>query len=148
MTRTFETQIAPRGLGIALTIPPLAYWTAVAMFDEISQARGFSLGPFLALLALAHGLPLGALAWVCLSVAACTVTSDKLILHSVARDDSKDLALLRKIFVRGSSSVELDLGGRRIRLRLAHPEAFLAALSEARQRSWESSGPANDREPR
>lgn len=131
--QTFETQLPRRGFWAALLLPPAIYWTGVAVLDYSSQTGGVPTGPFLSLLALAHGLPLGALAWIWFSVAACSVTPTRLILHAVSRDREWDLAQLRRIQVRRSGVVLLELDAVQLQFRPKAIEPFLAAILDARQ---------------
>jgi hypothetical protein len=83
---TFDARLKPGTFWAAVLVPPLVFW--IVLEGVVNTVLGGQIGMagVLGLMALAYGLPLGALAWILCSVAAYSIEPGRLVVHRVVRD--------------------------------------------------------------
>ncbi len=129
--RTFDASIRRSAFWLAVIIPPAGYWSLVQIFAYQAGEGTASLAEFMVLIALANGLPLAALGWVLCSVAAYTITPDKVIEHRVVRDREFMLGPSVEISQLPNGDIVVAMPERTLRLRVTEPARCLALLREA-----------------
>lgn len=128
---TFDASIRRSTFWLAVIIPPAGYWGLVQIFAHQAGEGTVSLTGFVVLIALANGLPLAALGWVLYSVAAYTITADKVIEHRVVRDREFVLGPSVEISLLPNGDIVVVLPERTLRLRVTEPARCLVLLREA-----------------
>lgn len=127
---TFDARLSRAGFWAAMIVPPLAFLLVVQGWANSLQRGELSIRSTLWVMALAQGLPLGALLWTIFSTAAYSIGEGKLVVHSVLADREFSLAKLSGIPQLRDGVITLHVP-RRIRVRVADPHACWAVLLKA-----------------
>jgi hypothetical protein len=129
--QTFEHRLSEKHLWLAIAIPPMVYGIVLLLVQFFAGEGPLSPQALFFLVGFAHAIPLGALAWVLCSTAACSVKPGWLVLHSVVRDRAFSLEDLTRRPQQEGDAVEIDLQGSTLVLRPLQPAVLKAALEEA-----------------
>jgi hypothetical protein len=129
---SFDARPHPRVFWALLLVPPLVFWILVEGVAKSMYGGQVTMGAFLALMALAYGLPALALLWTICSVGSYTIAPGRLIVHRVVGDRTLPLADLQELRDQPDGSLRLKFGERAVVVRTEKPEACRQALEMAR----------------
>ena len=126
---TFDNDVNPRALWIAVFLAPAGFWITVGCLGGLDTTTVLSAKAFFGMVALAHALPLAALTWTLFSICAVTVKSGSFVIHRVVSDRELPISSVRQVTRVGKEIVRVDLGSNRLLLRPNKPDDFIQALT-------------------